>query len=184
MAPLDIKFNSNGTEAYIAFHGSCKSQTTTSPCLPGSLSQCTKRNKERTLTYSTPHPAGNRNDPVGYKLSVVSFANGQPVEPPTSTTAAKDILSNADLSACPGKCFRPVGLAIDDKGRIFMSSDSTGEIYVLQKGDMTALGGGSSATSTPNVGPRSGRYRTAEGAWMAAGAAVLGLLGGMLMVAI
>ncbi|KAK3384363.1 hypothetical protein B0T24DRAFT_517524 [Lasiosphaeria ovina] len=101
-APLDIKFNANGTLAYVTFHGSW-----------------------------------NRDEPVGYKLSVVSFGDGsrgEPAEPADSTAAAVDVLTNADLAACPGACFRPVGLAVDDDtGRVFMTSDSTGEIYVVQR---------------------------------------------------
>ncbi|RMD43930.1 hypothetical protein DV735_g1239, partial [Chaetothyriales sp. CBS 134920] len=97
MAPLDIKFNHTGRQAWITFHGSW-----------------------------------DRTDPVGYKLSVVSFdRNGEPVEPVASLTAARDILANQDVSKCPDQCFRPVSLAIDDKGRIFMSSDSSGEIYLI-----------------------------------------------------
>jgi glucose/arabinose dehydrogenase len=98
MAPLDIKFNTNGTQAWISFHGSW-----------------------------------NRDDPVGYKVSVVDFADGEPVDASNSTTAATDIVSNADDSVCPDNCFRPVGLAWDDSGRLFMSSDSTGEIYVIAR---------------------------------------------------
>ncbi len=131
---------------------------------------------------------------MGYKLSSLAFSNGQPVDPPSSTTAAKDILSNSDLSACPGKCFRPVGLAMDGKGRVYVSSDSTGEIYVLQKADMTALGGGSATgsgtfvTSTAgglsNVGARSGRNRLGDhGVWMACAAVALSLVGGAMLVA-
>lgn len=60
------------------------------------------------------------------------------MEPSDSTSAEKDILSNADLSVCPGQCFRPVGLAIDKQGRLFMSSDATGEIYVLTGSDFSA----------------------------------------------
>jgi len=98
MAPLDIKFTANGSQAWISFHGSW-----------------------------------NRDDPVGYKVSVVEFADGEPVEGRNSTTAATDIMSNADESVCPDNCFRPVGLAWDDSGRLFMSSDSTGEIYVITR---------------------------------------------------
>ena len=97
-APLDIKFNSNGTAAYIAVHGSW-----------------------------------NKSPPDGYRLSRVAFnpETGQPVEPVTSTTAAQNIMFNADNSACPNRCFRPVGLAWDGKGRLFMASDSTNEIWVI-----------------------------------------------------
>ncbi|KAF7196403.1 L-sorbosone dehydrogenase [Pseudocercospora fuligena] len=84
------------------------------------------------------HGSWNRDDPVGYKLSVVEFADGEPTENSSSTVAAKDIMSNQDLSACPSGCFRPVGLAWDQQGRLFMSSDSTGEIYVITRNDGNA----------------------------------------------
>ena len=45
---------------------------------------------------------------------------------------------NPDNSKCPEDCFRPVGLALDSKERLFMSSDSTGEIYVLVKSGVTS----------------------------------------------
>lgn len=101
-----------------------------------------------TLAYVSFHGSWNRDEPVGYKLSVVSFANGEPVEPADSTEAAVDILSNADNTKCPGGCFRPAGLAIDAQGRVFMSSDATGEIYVLQRAEMTATGGGGGGGGT------------------------------------
>jgi hypothetical protein len=59
-------------------------------------------------------------------------------------------MANADNSVCPDQCFRPVGLALDSKDRIFMSSDATGEIYVLAKtgASATTTSGGASPTST------------------------------------
>jgi hypothetical protein len=67
-----------------------------------------------------------------------------------SVTAAVDIMANADNSNCPDQCFRPVGLALDSKNRVFMSSDSTGEIYVLAKtgASATTTSGGASPTPT------------------------------------
>jgi hypothetical protein len=47
--------------------------------------------------------------------------------------ATVDIMANADNSKCPEGCFRPVGLALDGKGRLWMSSDASGELYVLAK---------------------------------------------------
>jgi glucose/arabinose dehydrogenase len=99
MAPLDIKFNDTGRQAWITFHGSW-----------------------------------NRDEPVGYKLSLVEFQeDGEPVDDVTSLTAATDIFSNQDLSRCPQNCFRPVGMAIDSNGRIFVSSDASGEIYLISR---------------------------------------------------
>ncbi len=99
------------------------------------------------LAFVTFHGSWNRDKPVGYKLSVLSFGNGEPTEPTDSTTAARDILSNPDLSRCPDNCFRPVGLAIDGQGRIFMSSDATGELYVLRQAEVTIQGTGTSAAT-------------------------------------
>ncbi|TVY33621.1 L-sorbosone dehydrogenase [Lachnellula subtilissima] len=98
MAPLDIKFQPNGTEAYISLHGSW-----------------------------------DRDNPTGYKVSSIAFSNGSPVASPDSTNSLTDIMTNPDNSKCPDNCFRPVGLALDSLGRLFMSSDATGEIYVLVK---------------------------------------------------
>ncbi|KAF2739844.1 soluble quino protein glucose dehydrogenase [Polyplosphaeria fusca] len=112
MAPLDIKFNSNATAAWVTFHGSW-----------------------------------DRTDPLGYKLSVIEFENGSPTAPANSTTAATDIVSNPDLSRCPDNCIRPVNLAWDSRGRLFMTSDSSGEIFVVVRAD-----GG----STDGAGPSSG----------------------------
>lgn len=92
-------------------------------------------------------PTRNRDDPTGYKLSTIAFDGaGSPREPPNSTTAAIDILSNKDLSKCPDECIRPVGLAWDTKGRLFMSSDYTGEIWVITRED-----GGSAEEVSPSA---------------------------------
>ena len=62
---------------------------------------------------------------------MIKFANGEPTEPSDSTTAAIDVMSNPDNSVCPNKCFRPVGLVFGTNGRLYMSSDQTGEIYAI-----------------------------------------------------
>jgi hypothetical protein len=86
---------------------------------------------------------------VGYKVSSVAFSAGSPVAAADSTTALTDIMSNADTSKCPDDCFRPVGLALDSKGRLFMSSDATGEIYVLARTSTATATTTSSPSSTP-----------------------------------
>lgn len=122
MAPLDIIFQPNGTEAYITFHGSW-----------------------------------DRTDPIGYKVSVVQFANGEPVEKEDSLVAAKDIMTNVDNGNCPDACFRPVGLALDARGRLFMSSDATGEIYVLAKTSVTGTSTASGASPSQTKSAASAR---------------------------
>ncbi|KAF2827652.1 soluble quino protein glucose dehydrogenase [Ophiobolus disseminans] len=98
IAPLDIKFNPNGSAAYVSFHGSW-----------------------------------NKSPPDGFCVSRVAWNSdtGMPSEPLTSTTAAKDIMWNADNAGYPNSCFRPVGLAWDAKGRLYMASDGTNEMWVL-----------------------------------------------------
>ena len=130
MAPLDIKFNNSGTEAWVTFHGSW-----------------------------------DRSDPSGYKLSVIPFENGEPVAQPDNSSSYMDVFANADNSVCPDNCFRPVGMAIDGQGRLFMSSDASGEIYVISQtqesngtfeGDSSDNGdqsdSGAASTMVSNVG--------------------------------
>jgi hypothetical protein len=81
---------------------------------------------------------------VGYKLASLSFSNGQPTASSDSRDALVDVMSTPDLSVCPDKCFRPVGLAWDAKDRLFMSSDTTGEVFVLAR----KSGGGTFVTSS------------------------------------
>lgn len=154
MAPLDIKFNTNGTAAWVAMHGSW-----------------------------------NRENPIGYKLSMVEFdGNGSPRAAANSTTAAVDMVSNPDLSKCPSECFRPVGLAWDTQGRLFMSSDATGEIYMITKADGSGVadvrqasggsGGGSGTGSSPSPTPSGSdgirRWKVSQGSYWIAGAAAVG----------
>lgn len=116
-APLDVKFNNNSTAAYIAFHGSW----------------CVLLFHFRVNSYlcKLTHAYRNRNPADGYRVMRVDFANGEPVADVTSTTAQIPVMENSDISGCPFNCFRPVGLAFDEKGRLFVSSDSSGEIYVI-----------------------------------------------------
>ncbi|KAF1989445.1 soluble quino protein glucose dehydrogenase [Aulographum hederae CBS 113979] len=146
MAPLDIKFNSQGSTAWITMHGSW-----------------------------------DRTNPVGYKLSMVAFSNGQPTAAADSTTALIDIMANPDNSACPRGCFRPVGLAWDSQGRLFMSSDSTGEIYVITR---TGGGGIDDAEAPTETGQGAPAPSTTEGAapYVGVDVGMVLLLGGLAAV--
>ena len=78
----------------------------------------------------------NKKAPAGYRVSSIEFdaKTGQPKADPTNAhDALTDIITNPDNSVCPGSCFRPAGLTFDQAGRLWMTSDTTGEIYVLQK---------------------------------------------------
>lgn len=121
----------------------------------------------------------------GYKLSVVDFKDGEPVEPLTSKTAAIDILSNENVDKCgDDDCFRPVGLAWNADGVLFMSSDTTGEIYAVLRVDGKATAGanvtGTSSGTTPASATGSGSSpsssNVASATHMSALAVVFGVL--------
>ena len=97
---------------------------------------------------------GNRENPVGYKIASVAFKDGQPTAAHDSTDAAKNVLHTEDLSQCPDNCFRPVGLAWDSKGRLWFSSDSTGEIFVMKNdGSSGGDGGDGESAAASSVVP-------------------------------
>ncbi|KAL8694336.1 MAG: hypothetical protein Q9218_000973 [Villophora microphyllina] len=100
--------------------------------------------------WVTFHGSWDRTNPVGYKLSVIPFANGEPVATPDNKTSTTDVLINVDNSKCPQNCFRPVGIAFDRQGRLFMSSDATGEIYVVMKDQSSRGTTGTSSTGAPS----------------------------------
>ncbi|CVL08746.1 related to L-sorbosone dehydrogenase [Fusarium mangiferae] len=81
--------------------------------------------------YIAFHGSWNRNPGDGYRLSKVDFANGEPVPESDDPKAEVPLMWNTDNTKCPSGCFRPAGLAFDKSGRLFLTSDSTGELYVL-----------------------------------------------------
>ena len=83
---------------------------------------------------------------------MLPFENGEPVAKPDNNSAITDIFGNADNSVCPDSCFRPVGMAFDGEGRLFVSSDATGEIYVVER-DSTSPGATSTASSSSLAKP-------------------------------
>ncbi|KAL8903440.1 MAG: hypothetical protein Q9207_003929 [Kuettlingeria erythrocarpa] len=126
-----------------------------------------KFNNSATEAWVTFHGSWDRTHPIGYKLSVIPFANGEPVAASDNKTAATDILTNADNSKCPSNCFRPVGIAFDQQGRLFMSSDATGEIYVVRK-DQASQGGTTTngAPPSPTTSPSgTGRHAATYSVW-------------------
>ncbi|KAI0116716.1 soluble quino protein glucose dehydrogenase [Daldinia grandis] len=90
-----------------------------------------KFKEDGSAAYVAFHGSWDRRPPDGYRVGKIPFANGQPVANLTDTTAVEYILQNEDTTKCPGACFRPVGLAFDKKGRLFMAADTSGEIFVI-----------------------------------------------------
>lgn len=80
-------------------------------------------------------------------------------------------MSNPDISKCPSACFRPVGLAWDRAGRLWMTSDTTGEIYVLQKQSATPTSSASgtivTATGAPSAASMVWNVQTMYMSWVA-----------------
>jgi glucose/arabinose dehydrogenase len=103
-APLDAAFNKNFTSMYITFHGSW-----------------------------------NRSPSSGYKVIEVPFTKTVsgygPKAPANSSSAAwTEILWSPDEEHCSTtQCFRPVAIAKDGFGRMYVTSDSgaEGELIVL-----------------------------------------------------
>jgi hypothetical protein len=97
------------------------------------------------------HGSWDRTMPIGYFVGTIAFrTDGEPVDPPTSNTSLTTVFSNVDNTRCPGNCFRPVGMAFDQLGRLFVASDASGEIYVIMRDTAQAnatVGGGASSTS-------------------------------------
>lgn len=89
--------------------------------------------------YVTLHGSWNRNVPTGYRIVEVPFSkNGSAFGPsaaPSSGDGYKDVLWNPEVEHCSTtQCFRPVSIAMDGLGRMYVTSDSGGE------GEMILLG--------------------------------------------
>lgn len=125
------------------------------------------------FTYQKLTPrTGNREDPVGYKISSIAFgADGQPTASASSRDATTDILSTPDLGNCPDDCFRPVGLTWDSEDRLWFASDSTGEVFVMQKS--RGGGGGGSGSDGGDGGDEDAAGNLRVERWVVGLAAVV-----------
>lgn len=90
--------------------------------------------------YIAMHGSWNRNPLVGYKIIEVPFVKGlngfSPKAALNDTGGWTEILWNSDVDHCSTtQCFRPVSIAQDEHGRMYVTSDSgaEGEIIVLGK---------------------------------------------------
>ncbi|KAF2681598.1 soluble quino protein glucose dehydrogenase [Lentithecium fluviatile CBS 122367] len=112
----------------------CAQRTAPKLCFPAHTAPLSVRfNSNSTAAYISFHGSWNRQPPDGYRLSKINVnpATGMPTEPSTSTTAAINVMSNPNNGNCPSRCFRPADLAFDAKGRLFMTSDNTNEVWVI-----------------------------------------------------
>ena len=126
------------------------------------------------------HGSFDKTDPVGYSVASIAFdpATGEPTaRREAAHEALTNIMTNPDHTKCPGQCFRPAGLALDGKGRVWMTSDTTGEVFVLEKkaGGATATVSGGLVTA-PTGKSEASRWGMGWGMVMAV---AVGFVGGM-----
>ncbi|KAH8922316.1 hypothetical protein BT69DRAFT_1263575 [Atractiella rhizophila] len=77
------------------------------------------------------HGSWNRQPPTGYKVIRISWGEREPEAAPDAGNGYNDVIWAPNTSVCPSKCARPVGLVFDKRGRLFVTSDATGEVIEL-----------------------------------------------------
>ncbi|KAI0595695.1 soluble quino protein glucose/sorbosone dehydrogenase [Biscogniauxia sp. FL1348] len=87
--------------------------------------------------FVTFHGSWNRQPPTGYKLIAIPFtkepdSSYAPVANASDGAGYVDIFYPPDEGACSSSsCVRPVGLVFDAAGRLYMTSDTSGEVFLL-----------------------------------------------------
>ncbi|TFY70393.1 hypothetical protein EVG20_g2623 [Dentipellis fragilis] len=76
--------------------------------------------------FVTLHGSFNRSPPTGY--AVVRLPH-----PAHYNSTYTPLIQASNLTSCPGTCIRPAGLAFGPDGRLYISSDSSGEVFVLER---------------------------------------------------
>jgi hypothetical protein len=94
------------------------------------------------------HGSWDKIPSTGYKVvtvpgTVASNGAWAPTGVETSTTAYSDLFYNKDETMCSTGCFRPVGLSWSPLGDLYVSSDVSGEIFILRR-----TGGTTTTTSS------------------------------------
>jgi len=78
------------------------------------------------------HGSWDRDTPTGYGIVHVPWNGNGPKASLTDNNGYSFIIQAPDLTKCTSGCIRPVGLQFDNLGRLFASSDATGEIFVVE----------------------------------------------------
>lgn len=81
----------------------------------------------------------------------------------TPTGEVLDVVWTRNHTGCPGACLRPVGLAVDKRGRVWFTADRSGEVWLITvlggngtNGTETGGGGGTGANETAETGTSGG----------------------------
>ncbi|KAF8147473.1 hypothetical protein B0H34DRAFT_739271 [Crassisporium funariophilum] len=77
------------------------------------------------------HGSFDRSPPTGY--GVVRPVPIETHDPLGDALGYSFMIQAANLTTCPGSCIRPVGLAFGNDGRLYVSSDSSGELFVIER---------------------------------------------------
>ncbi|KAI1129007.1 soluble quino protein glucose dehydrogenase [Nemania abortiva] len=86
------------------------------------------------------HGSWDRQPPTGYKVVAVPFAQGSdgsyaPTAASWSIRGSIDVFYPQDEAQCSSSvCARPVGLIFDALGRLYVTSDTSGEVFLLSQG--------------------------------------------------
>ncbi|KAI8953048.1 soluble quino protein glucose dehydrogenase [Xylaria longipes] len=90
--------------------------------------------------FVTLHGSWNRQPPTGYKVVAVPFSQGSdgsyaPEAASWSIRGSIDVFYPQDETQCsPSTCLRPVGLVFDAAGRLYVTCDASGELFLLSQG--------------------------------------------------
>ncbi|KAI1819796.1 soluble quino protein glucose dehydrogenase [Xylaria intraflava] len=85
------------------------------------------------------HGSWDRQPPTGYKVVAVPFAQGPdgsyaPTAASWSNRGSIDVFYPPNEAQCSSStCIRPVGLAFDAFGRLYVTSDASGEVFLLSQ---------------------------------------------------
>ncbi|KAG9093336.1 hypothetical protein FRC07_011485 [Ceratobasidium sp. 392] len=81
------------------------------------------------------HGSWNRDAPVGYGVVRIPWSKlgDSPVAGPKVKNGYVNVVSVPDFSKCPEECIRPVSMVVDRYGRMIVSSDDSGEIFMVEK---------------------------------------------------
>ncbi|TFK61401.1 soluble quino protein glucose dehydrogenase [Pluteus cervinus] len=101
------------------------------------------------------HGSWNREPPAGYGVVRIPWSGDDsvPQAKSDSKTGYEYVVQAPDMNACPSGCIRPVGLEFDQLGRLFVSSDATGEVFVIEDGNSPDASWAIS-TGRPNISTR------------------------------